>query len=61
GVARLQHPFAYLLADAAGTTVHIDHDYASATHDQVGSAIAGRFGFQAIFDFIIDQEPELAN
>ena len=52
---------AQLLADAAGKTVHIDHDYASATHDQVGSAIAGRLGFQAIFDFIIDQEPELAN
>jgi len=50
---------AQLLADAAGTTVKIDHPNAKLTHSQVGSEIGGWFSFQPMFDWIVAQEPDL--
>jgi ribulose-5-phosphate 4-epimerase/fuculose-1-phosphate aldolase len=50
---------AQLLADAAGTTVLIDHPNAKLTHSQVGSEIAGWFSFQPMYDWIVAQEPDL--
>jgi ribulose-5-phosphate 4-epimerase/fuculose-1-phosphate aldolase len=50
---------AQLLADAAGTTVKIDHPNAKLTHSQVGSEIAGWFSFQPMYERIIRQEPDL--
>jgi ribulose-5-phosphate 4-epimerase/fuculose-1-phosphate aldolase len=50
---------AQLLADAAGTTVLIDHENARLTHRQVGSDIGGWFGFQAYYDWIVAREPDL--
>jgi ribulose-5-phosphate 4-epimerase/fuculose-1-phosphate aldolase len=50
---------AQLLADAAGTTVKIDHPNAKLTHSQVGSDIAGWFSFQPMYEWIVRQEPDL--
>lgn len=50
---------AQLLADAAGTTVKIEHPNAKLTHSQVGSEMAGWFSFQPMFDMIVSQEPDL--
>ena len=47
------------MADAAGPTVKIDHPNAKLTHSQVGSELAGWFSFQAMFDWIVDKEPDL--
>jgi ribulose-5-phosphate 4-epimerase/fuculose-1-phosphate aldolase len=50
---------AQLLADAAGSTVKIDHPNAKLTHSQVGSDIAGWFSFQPMYEWIVRQEPDL--
>lgn len=50
---------AQLLADAAGTPKKIPHDVASSTREQVGSALAGWFSFQPLYDVITDEQPEL--
>jgi ribulose-5-phosphate 4-epimerase/fuculose-1-phosphate aldolase len=50
---------AQLLASAAGTPIHIDHEAAVATHDVVGTEAAGQFSFQPLFDQIIRQQPDL--
>jgi ribulose-5-phosphate 4-epimerase/fuculose-1-phosphate aldolase len=50
---------AQLLAEAAGTTVKIEHADAKLTHSQVGSEVAGWFSFQPMFDWIVAQEPDL--
>ncbi len=39
--------------------IMIPHDYAKATHQQVGSAIAGWFSFQPLWEKIVQEEPEL--
>ena len=50
---------AQLLASAAGTPVHIDHEQARRTHEQVGSHLAGWFSFQPLFDRIVREQPDL--
>jgi ribulose-5-phosphate 4-epimerase/fuculose-1-phosphate aldolase len=50
---------AQLLADAAGTTVKIEHHHAKLTHSQVGNEIAGWFSFQPMYEWIVRQEPDL--
>jgi ribulose-5-phosphate 4-epimerase/fuculose-1-phosphate aldolase len=50
---------AQLLAEAAGTPVHIDADMARLTHDQVGSHISGHFSFSPMYQWITAQEPDL--
>ena len=50
---------AQLLAMAAGKTVSIDHEAATLTHSQVGSEIAGQFSFAPLYEWIVDQEPDL--
>lgn len=50
---------AQLLADAAGTTVHIDPDQAATTRGQVGSEIAGLANFHPLWSWIVAEEPDL--
>ncbi len=50
---------AQLLAMSAGTPVHIDHDCATLTHSQVGSAFAGFLSFQPLLDQIVALQPDL--
>ena len=50
---------AQLLAEAAGTPKPIEHDVALGTRDTVGSALAGWFSFQPLYDVIIEEQPEL--
>jgi ribulose-5-phosphate 4-epimerase/fuculose-1-phosphate aldolase len=50
---------AQLLADAAGTTVKIDHPNAKLTHSQIGSEVAGWYSFQPMYEWIARQEPDL--
>jgi len=50
---------AQLLAEAAGTPVHIDADMARLTATQVGSHIAGYFSFQPLYDKITREQPDL--
>jgi ribulose-5-phosphate 4-epimerase/fuculose-1-phosphate aldolase len=50
---------AQLLAEAAGTPVHIPDEMAALTHGQVGSPIACYFSFQPLWDFITREEPDL--
>ncbi len=50
---------AQLLAEAAGTPVHIPADMAALTASQVGSHRAGWFGFQPLYDMIVAEEPDL--
>ncbi len=50
---------AQLLAEAAGTPVLIDTQYAKLTHSQVGSPQAGWFSFQPLYDRIVASEPDL--
>lgn len=47
-----------LLADAAGTTVHIDPEMAALTAGQVGSSFAGWFQFQPLWDRIVREQPD---
>jgi ribulose-5-phosphate 4-epimerase/fuculose-1-phosphate aldolase len=50
---------AQLLAEAAGTPVHIDPEMAAKTARQVGNHDAGWFGFQPLWDVIHNEEPDL--
>jgi ribulose-5-phosphate 4-epimerase/fuculose-1-phosphate aldolase len=48
-----------LLAEAAGTPVRIDPEYAELTASQVGSSVAGWFSFQPLYDKIVADCPDL--
>jgi ribulose-5-phosphate 4-epimerase/fuculose-1-phosphate aldolase len=50
---------AQLLADAAGTPVHIDPEYAAITRGQVGSSMGGKLSFQPYYEHIVAQQPDL--
>ena len=50
---------AQLLAMAAGERVLIDPDHASLTASQVGSHTAGWLSFQALYHWIVREEPDL--
>ncbi len=50
---------AQLLAEAAGTPVHIDAEQASITAKQVGSELAGWISFQPLYDRIVREQPDL--
>ncbi|HXA29652.1 MAG TPA: class II aldolase/adducin family protein [Candidatus Angelobacter sp.] len=50
---------AQLMAEAAGTPIKIGHDAAKLTETQVGSAIAGWFSFQPLWDRITREQPDL--
>jgi ribulose-5-phosphate 4-epimerase/fuculose-1-phosphate aldolase len=50
---------AQLLAEAAGTPIHIPDEMARITHDQVGSPVACYFSFQPLWDWITREEPDL--
>jgi ribulose-5-phosphate 4-epimerase/fuculose-1-phosphate aldolase len=49
---------AQLMSEAAGTPIPIDRNHAKATRDQVGSAVAGYFGFKPLFDVLVREEPD---
>jgi ribulose-5-phosphate 4-epimerase/fuculose-1-phosphate aldolase len=48
-----------LVAEAAGTPVLIDEENAALTASQVGSALAGWFQFQPLYDKIVVDQPDL--
>ncbi|HWW44851.1 MAG TPA: class II aldolase/adducin family protein [Acidimicrobiia bacterium] len=50
---------AQLLAEAAGTPVHISPDAARLTASQVGSHVAGWFSFSPLYDSIVREQPDL--
>ncbi len=50
---------AQLLAEAAGKPKLIDHQTALLTRETVGSALAGWFSFQPLYDVIVAEQPEL--
>ncbi len=50
---------AQLLAEAAGTPVLIEEDSARLTSKQVGSHVAGWFGFQPLYAKITREQPDL--
>ncbi|HXR26524.1 MAG TPA: class II aldolase/adducin family protein, partial [Candidatus Baltobacteraceae bacterium] len=50
---------AQLLAESAGTPVHIDADQAAKTAEQVGNHVAGWFSFQPLYQWIVAQQPDL--
>ena len=50
---------AQLLAEAAGTPVLIDPEYATLTQTQTGSHLAGWFSFQPLYDRITREQPDL--
>ncbi len=50
---------AQLLASAAGNPISIDPEMAALTAGQVGSHVAGEFGFAPLWDWITAQEPDL--
>jgi ribulose-5-phosphate 4-epimerase/fuculose-1-phosphate aldolase len=50
---------AQLLAEAAGTPVPIDPDQAAKTAAQVGPPTAGWRQFQPLYDWIVQQQPDL--
>ena len=50
---------AQLLAEAAGTPVHIDEESAALTATQVGSDGAGWFSYQPLYEWITRAEPDL--
>jgi ribulose-5-phosphate 4-epimerase/fuculose-1-phosphate aldolase len=50
---------AQLLAEAAGTPVLIEPDMARLTRSQVGSAVAGYFSFQPLYQTIVRDQPDL--
>ncbi len=47
-----------LMARAAGPVLPIGDDVARATHEQVGSSLAGWFSGQPLFDWIAELEPD---
>lgn len=50
---------AQLIAEAAGTPIHVDNDNARYTRDQTGYPLAGWFSFQPLWDDIVRTDPEL--
>jgi ribulose-5-phosphate 4-epimerase/fuculose-1-phosphate aldolase len=50
---------AQLLAEAAGTPVHIDPDVAELTQTQIGNHTIGWFSYQPLFAKIAREEPDL--
>ena len=50
---------AQLLAEAAGTPVHIPDDAARLTREQIGHSLAGWFQFQPLWQDVIAEEPEV--
>ncbi|GAC1538075.1 MAG: class II aldolase/adducin family protein [Acidimicrobiales bacterium] len=50
---------AQLLAESAGTPVHIDPEMAALTQTQVGNHLAGWFSFQPLWDRISKEQPDL--
>jgi ribulose-5-phosphate 4-epimerase/fuculose-1-phosphate aldolase len=50
---------AQLLAEAAGSPTPIRPEHAALTATQVGGAKAGWFQFQPLWDWIVDEEPDL--
>jgi len=50
---------AQLLAEAAGRPVLIDPEHAERTAGQVGGARVGWIQFQPLYDWIVEQEPDL--
>jgi len=50
---------AQLIAKAAGTPIQIKHEHAAQTHATVGSALAGWFSFQPLFQVIAEEQPDL--
>jgi ribulose-5-phosphate 4-epimerase/fuculose-1-phosphate aldolase len=50
---------AQLMAEAAGTPVHIDGDMARLTASQVGSHISGYFSFQPLYQKIVREQADL--
>ena len=49
----------HLLAAAAGTPLAIRHEWAAYTHDHIGTAQAGWFGFQSYWEDILASDPDL--
>ena len=47
-----------LLAEAAGTPILIDEEYAEETRKQVGGPVAGWFNFQPLWDRIVREQPD---
>jgi len=52
---------AQLMAEAAGTPKLIEHEVALHTRETVGSALAGWFSFQPLYDVITEEQPDLLN
>ncbi len=50
---------AQLLAEAAGTPVHISPEAATLTASQVGSHVAGWFSFSPLYEWIVREQPDL--
>jgi ribulose-5-phosphate 4-epimerase/fuculose-1-phosphate aldolase len=50
---------AQLMAEAVGKPVLIAEEHAAQTHGIVGSALAGWFSFQPLYDVIVAEQPEL--
>ena len=50
---------AQLMAEAVGQPKLIDAEYAQITCETVGSALAGWFSFQPLYDVIVAEQPEL--
>jgi ribulose-5-phosphate 4-epimerase/fuculose-1-phosphate aldolase len=50
---------AQLLAEAAGKPILINHEYATLTREQSGNARAGWFTFQPLYDWIVEEEPQM--
>lgn len=50
---------AQLLAEAAGTPILIEEDYAKTTYGQVGTIEAGWFQFQPLWNMIVNEQPDL--
>jgi ribulose-5-phosphate 4-epimerase/fuculose-1-phosphate aldolase len=50
---------AQLLAEAAGTPVHISPEAAALTASQVGSHVAGWFSFSPLYEWIVREQPDL--
>lgn len=50
---------AQLLAEAAGTPILIEEDYAKTTYGQVGTTEAGWFQFQPLWNRIVREQPDL--
>jgi len=48
-----------LMAEAAGTPVKIEPEMAKFTSTQVGQHVAGWFGFQPLYDRIVNEQPDL--